>query len=314
MHIILQNHVNELAIDFEYKDIKESKLFEFFCNYCVVSKHFFGRFNPQSVTTDEDDASIDGVAIIVDGDLITTVDDAEEVFNTHKTNLTVDIVITQIKSGEQFKKDEISNFNLGLDDYLSLEPRLPNGKLNTDSIRIFQIILNNLRKVRNRRPNAHIYYCTSGVYSKEREIKATFDIIERQVRNTELFSHVTITPLGRGEILKLYASLAEKNEAKLKLLDYFGMPQMPGIPQSYVAIVNAKGYVDALLIDEDENLKQSVFEENVRSFLGNANDVNAAIQSTLQSKEKPLFSSKQWNNNCCTRINTNPKHKRNSSH
>ena len=233
MHIILKNHVNELAIDFEHVNFQESKLFELFCNYCVVSKHYLGRFDPLNITSEEDDASLDGVAIIVDGDLVTTTDDVIEIFKTHKTNLSVDIVITQIKSGEQFKKDEISNFKIGIEDYLSLDPQLPNGKLNTEAVKIFKIILENLKKLRNRRPNAHIYYCTSDVYKKEREIKATFDIIERHIKNTELFHDVSVKALGRGEILKLYAALTEKNEAKLKLMDYFGMPEMPGIPQSY---------------------------------------------------------------------------------
>ncbi len=66
---------------------------------------------------------------------------------------------------------------------------------------------------------------------------------------------------------------------------------MPGIPQSYVGVVSAKEYVEALLIDEDAGLKQSVFEENVRSFLGLDNDVNNAIQQTLRDDEKKkLFS------------------------
>ncbi|MGO4575014.1 AIPR family protein [Cupriavidus sp. 2TAF22] len=291
MHIILKNHVNELANDLEHEGLSESKLFELFCNYCVVSKHYLGRFDPIDVTTEEDDASLDGVAIVIDGDLITTVDDAEESFNTHKTNLTVDVVFTQAKSSEKFKKEEIANFKIGLEDYLSLDPKLPNGKLNTDSIEILKIVLKNLKKVRNRRPNALIYYCTSGVYGGEREIKATFEIIERYVKDTELFYNVTVRPLGRGELLKLYADLSEKNEAKLRLIEYFGMPAMPGIPQSYVAIVNARSLVEALLMDGDDNLRQSVFEENVRSYLGDKNDVNLAIQDTLKSAEKKsLFS------------------------
>lgn len=257
----------------------------------MVSKHYFGRFDPVDVTTDGDDASIDGLAIIIDGDLVTTTDDAEEIFKTHKTNLTVDIVFTQVKSGDQFKKEEINNFKVGLEDFLTLEPKMPNGKLNLESIAILKIVLANLKKVRNRRPNAYIYYCTGGTYKREREIKAVFEIIERYVTGTDLFFKVSVLPAGRAEILKLYADLTEKNEARLKLIDYFGMPEMPGIPQSYVGIVNAKHFVDSLLVDEDNNLKQSVFEENVRSFLGNENDVNTAIQATLQNTaKKKLFS------------------------
>lgn len=291
MHIILKNHTNGLAADFEHHDLGESKKFEMFCNYCCVSKHFLGRFDPLDVTTDEDDASIDGIAIIIDGDLVRTPDDALEIFKTHKTNLSAEIVITQAKTGESFKKDEISNFKMGIEDYLSLDPKLPNGKLNKDSIEIFRILLNNLNKIKNRRPNVHIYYCTTGVFGGEREIKASFEIIERYITASEFFNTVSVKPIGRGEILKFYAELTEKNEAKLRVIDYFGMPEMPGIPQSYVAVVNARAFVESLLKDAAGNLMQSVFEENVRSFLGEQNDVNSAIQETLRNAEKKsLFS------------------------
>lgn len=291
MHIILKNHVEELARDFEYEDLSASKQFERFCNYCVVSKTFFGRFNPAVVTTDEDDASIDGLAVIVDGDLITTVEDAAEIFKTHKTNLAVDVIFSQVKSGEQFRKAEIANFKMGLEDFLSLDPKLPNGKFNVEATQIIKTVLANLKKVRNRRPNCHVYYGTSGVYAAEREIQASFDIIKRYLTGTEFFHAVAVTPLGRGELIRLYAELSEKNEAKLQLIDYFGMPAMPGIPQSYVAIVNARRFVEALLEDADGNLREAVFEENVRSFLGNKNDVNAAIQDTLNNGDKKsLFS------------------------
>lgn len=291
MHIILKNHVEELAQDFEYEDLNVSKKFERFCNYCVTSKHYFGRFSPADVTADEDDASIDGLAILIDGDLITTVDDAIEVFKTHKTNLPVDIIFSQVKSGEQFKKDEIANFKMGLEDFLSLDPKLPNGKFNTEALEIFKIVLKNLKKVKNRRPNCTAYYCTSGVYSAEREIKAAFAIIKRHIDDIEFFHFVDVIPLGRSELIRYYAQLSEKNEAKLKLIDYFGMPAMPGIPQSYVAIVNARNLVEALLVDPDGNLRESVFEENVRSYLGSGNDVNSAIKKTLQdSSKKSLFS------------------------
>ena len=291
MHIILKSHVEELAADFECEASLLAKKFEYFCNYCVVSKHYFGRFSPTVVTTGEDDGSLDGIAVIVDGDLITTEDDANEAFSTHKTNFQVDIVFTQVKSGDQFRKEEIANFKLGLDDFLSLDPKLPNGKVNTETIKVIKVVLANLKKVRNRRPNCHVYYCTSGVYVAQREIQAAFDVVEESLVNTEFFYSVHVKPLGRSEIIKLYAALSEKNEAKLPLLEYFGMPRMPGIPQSYVAIVKASDFVSALLEDADKNLRESIFEENVRSFLGNNNDVNSAIQQTLQSPEKrSLFS------------------------
>jgi hypothetical protein len=149
MHIILKKYVEQLSESFEITE-KEDKLFEVFCNYCVVSKSFLGRFNPINVTTLEDDASLDGIAIIIDNELILTVDDALEIFNTHKTNFETKIIVTQVKSGEKFEKDEIANFNLGIVDFFSLDPKLPNGDLNKEALEIIHVILNNLKKVKNK--------------------------------------------------------------------------------------------------------------------------------------------------------------------
>jgi len=289
MHIILTKNIEELKERFEYQ-ANDDKLFEYFCNYCLVSKSFLGRFDPSEVTTKEDDASIDGIAFVIDGDLITTKEDAEQTFSSHKMNLEVRLIITQVKSGEKFIKDEIANFNLGIKDFLSLDPQLPNGELNTNSIEIFNVILNNLKKVKNKLPSIEIYYCTSGIYKSEREIKASFDIIKREVEETDLFKDVHVEPLGKSDLLKRWNAINETNQTKIKLVDYFGMPPMPDIPQSYVTLVNAKEFVDNILRDENGNIRNEVFEENIRAYLGNT-PVNEKIKKTLTDNDKKkLFS------------------------
>lgn len=292
MHLILKQHIKDLVTDFSIDDAyQESKVFEFFCNYCVLSKKYLGRFNPIEITTEEDDASIDGIAILIDGELITTVDDAINVFKSHKRNLYVEFIFTQVKSGEQFKKEEISNFALGLSDYLSLEPELPNGEFNLRMLEIMKIVFDNLKKVSNSRPSCSIYYCTSGNYKKENEIKAAFKIIENKTNGTDYFHEVSVNPVGRQEVLTYWKDINEKNEAKINLVEFCGIPKNKDIPQSYVGIVNAKDFVEKLLLDSDGNVKHGVFEENVRSFLGEKNDVNSKISETLESHDKKhLFS------------------------
>ena len=157
MHVILKKHTEEIAKQFEL-DENESTLFEIYCNYCVVSKSFLGRFNPSNVTTKEDDASIDGLAFIIDGELILSEDDATQAFDTHKTGLNTKLIITQSKSGERFVKDEIANFGSGIKDFLSLDPKLPNGEVNQEALKILNVILDNLNKVANKLPDIEIYY------------------------------------------------------------------------------------------------------------------------------------------------------------
>ncbi|WP_341660926.1 AIPR family protein [Vibrio sp.] len=291
MHPILNTYVNNLTEEFQFSGLDGPKLFEAFCNYCVLSKTYLGRFNPLDVTTEEDDASIDGLAVCIDGELILTEGDAEAAFDTHKRNLEVDLIVTQVKSGDKFDKSEISSFALGLQDFLSLTPKLPNGEYNQEVLNIFKVVIGNLKKVSNNRPNCAVYYCTSGNYAAEREVDATLRILKSTVEDSDLFHEVVVHPFGRKELISTWKSINEKNEAKVKLEEYCGIPKNKDIPQSYIGIVNGRVFVESLLLDSEKNLKHSVFEENVRSFLGDDNTVNSNIANTLQSDDKRhLFS------------------------
>ncbi|MBK8431289.1 MAG: AIPR family protein [Chloroflexi bacterium] len=182
-------------------------------------------------------------------------------------------------------------FQLGLCDFLSLEPKLPSGSLNREAIEILKIVFDNLRKIQGGRPIIDIYYCTTGTYRAEKEIHASFDILKESVADLDLFSDVTVTPLGRPELLKMWAAVTEKNEARLKVIDYLGMPAMKGIPQSYIALVKAENFVKSLLTGDNGRLKLGIFDENIRSFLGSENPVNADIAETLKSEsQRQLFS------------------------
>ncbi|MFJ5453152.1 AIPR family protein [Pectobacterium jejuense] len=293
MHAVLQQYVQDLSTQFEI-EAEESKLFEYFCNYVIASKKYLGRFNPVDITTQEDDASLDGVIFIVDGELIYNVDDAEAAFNTYKTSLPVEIILTQAKSGESFLKTDISNFKLGIEDFLSLDPKLPNGIYNTQAIEILKLIFKNVKKIHNKKPSLTINFCTSGTYNAEKEIEATFDIIKRFCIGTDYFSKVEVKPLGRKELMDLWISITEKNEAELQLIDYIGIESMPGIPQSYIATVKAKHFIEKIAMDEDGKIKESVFEENIRAFLGDENKVNKKISGTIldteiKSKQFPVL-------------------------
>jgi WD40 repeat protein len=291
MHLIIKKNLKDLAENFELIGYSESKLFEMYSNFCVMSQHYFGRFNPKNVTTSEDDASIDGIAITIDGDLIETTDDAVRYLTSHKSNLPVELILLQAKSGESFSKEEIAAFNIGVTDFVTLEPKLPSGPLNKQSIEILKIVYDNLKKVQGGRPNAHIYYCTTGTYNRENEIRASFEIIERTIKETDLFDQVSVTPLGRSDLLKLWSSVTEKNEAKLKLIDYLGMPEMPNIPQSYIALVEARVFVEKVLCGADGKLRPGIFDENIRAFLGTGNPVNTDIARTIEDSDKKfLFS------------------------
>lgn len=288
MHPVLNQYIHDLASMLEVED-SDDKLFEYFCNYVITSKSYLGRFNPIDVTTQDDDASIDGITILIDGELILTAEDAEATFESHKNNIPVEIILTQAKSSERFSKDKISNFNLGLQDIFSLDPKLPNGDYNKTAVEILNVIISNLKKVKNKLPDLKVNFCTSGVYNAEVEIDAAFQIVEDTCRNADLFGDIEVAPLGRSELMKLWRSITQKSETSLELINFMGINEMPGIPQAYITTVKAKEFIEKVAMDDERNIREEVFEENVRAFLGEENNVNSDISKTLETDKCKQF-------------------------
>lgn len=288
MHPILTKYIEDLSQSLETTE-ENSKVFEYFCNYVVTSRSYLGRFNPIDITTKENDASIDGMAVLIDGELILTADDAETAFKSHKTSLPVEVIITQAKSGEKFRKKDIANFNLGLQDLFSLDPALPNGEYNKTILSILNVVISNLNKIKGKLPTVRIYFCTSGVYSEEKEISASFKIIEETCRKSDLFGKIEVNPLGRSELMKLWRSINDKSEATLELINFMGINEMPGIPQAYITTVKAKEFIKKVAMDDEQKIREEVFDENVRAFLGAENPVNQDITSTILSDKAKQF-------------------------
>ncbi len=73
MHGIIPSHLKTFSQEHEIEFMNEQKRLEHFVNYCVASKYYSGRIDSSDITTsDDDEAGIDGVIIIADGELVTT--------------------------------------------------------------------------------------------------------------------------------------------------------------------------------------------------------------------------------------------------
>lgn len=285
MHVVLNQYVNELKDQYGF-DEKETKLFEYFANVCILSDRYSGKINPQEITTSGDDAGIDGLIIIIDGEVVLTEDDALVSFQSHKTGMQVDVIFNQSKITDGFVKAEIANFKMGIEDFLTLSPQLPMDDYLKEGLKIFKVVLENLKKIKNKRPDVYVYYCTTGTVSENREIIAAFDIIEIYLRDLGFFNAQFVSAVGRTELINKWGQINAKIESKIKVIEYMGLPAMPNIPQSYVAVVDAKEYVLKILMDKTGDIRKNIFEENIRSYLGNENDVNVDIAGSIKNEER----------------------------
>jgi AIPR protein len=281
MHKIVSSHLKRFVIEQSLSGIDESKQFERFSNFSIVYKFYPTRFDINAVTSEDDDCGIDGIAFIIDGELATTPDEAESIFKRPKKNIIVDIIFVQSKRSEKFDRGEILKFGDGVSDFLSSSPNLPQGEFIQNSKDLFDQVIDNVHKIAYGKPNCYLFYVTTGIYSSEREIEATFKNIKQNIASSGYFKEAEVFPVDRDELVKLWSLTYSGVEAKFEVKGYTPYPEIAGIDEAYIAIVPAKNFVNSVLADEDGKLRTFIFQENVRAFLGQENPVNKMIQQTL---------------------------------
>jgi hypothetical protein len=281
MHRIVSAHLKKFVTEHSLDCFNESKQFEMFSNFWITYKFYSTRFDVNAITSENDDCGIDGIAFIIDGELVTTTDEANGIFNRPKKNILVDIIFVQAKKSEKFERGEILKFSDGVLDFLRDEPNLPQGEFIKNSKELFDIVVDNVSKIAFGKPNCHLFYVTTGSYRQERELEGTFIGIRQSLTDSGFFQNVSVIPVDKDELIKLWSFTYSGVEAKFEVKGYTPYPEIAGITEAYLAIVPAKNFVTNVLTDEDGKLRNFIFQENVRAFLGEENTVNNMIQHTL---------------------------------
>jgi len=282
---LLKSCLKDFSEDFGLEHDSESKQFEKFCNYCIALD-YAQKIDVNQITNGDDDAGIDGLFFIFDEEILSTVEEVEKLFEiSNKKNISAKVIFVQSKTSSEFKKVHITNFSTGIFDFLSEgDAQLPQSDLLLESQKILEVILSNPRKIKGGLPEIICYYCTTGVFGNEDELVAAARISEQQIKTTE-FKEVCFYFLGRSEILGRWKTSIQPLEADLEIDAYIPIPQIDGVEESYLALVSAQKFVKQVLLTEEGKIKSRIFDMNVRSFLGEQNDINEEIRNTLASEE-----------------------------
>ena len=286
MHRIIKSNLKTFCDEKSISENeKESKKFECFANYCVVYEVYGDDFDVWNITSAEDDQGIDGIAYLIDNELVTTYDEAVSIFDRHKRNIDVDIYFIQSKTAESYDRGDILKFGDGVEDFTRETPELPQGEFIKSQKRIFELLFEKIDKISNGSPNIYLRYVCTSDNGIAKEIEATKRSIVTKLKSSHIFNSVEFEFLGVEELTKLWKKSRITLSANIPTMSILSFPQMEGIKQAYLTIVSAKQYVENILMDENQKMKGGIFEENVRAFLGSDNPVNEAIERTIGDSE-----------------------------
>lgn len=289
MHRIVKAHLESFVNSFGLEADDEAMQFEKFATHCVISSRFSATFDLDDVTTGLGDEGIDGVAVVIDETVTTSVEDAQGIFAAPRRNHDVDVLFVQAKRSENFDLGDFLKFKEGILRFATQSPYVATDEALKEARQMFDAVLKEVPKVRNGKPSLTARFVTTGQYQNPGALETALSDFRAQLAALGLFHEADIRFVDRDELTRLWVGTYSGTNASLTTFSTAALPNIVGIDEAYLAVVRASDFVSNLLLTEDGNLRTQVFEENVRSFLGHDNPVNQSIAATLKSDAASRF-------------------------
>ena len=288
MDRITEGYLDNFKISQELPNsMEESRLFEYFSCYCVLSREYGESFDlPDVVTGGGGDCGIDGIAILGNNVLIHSPEEFDDLVEQTHSITELKFVFIQAKTSSAFNGGEIATFGFGVNDIFKEKPELPQNAETKDKAEIVEHILKNMVHVRNK-PKCLLYYVTTGRWNNDQSVISRIEGVKSDLMNENLFSQVDFVPVDVDYLQRLYKATIDKIEVEIDFPDRITLPEMDKIKEAYLGILPATQFLS--LVSNEDGIIKSILYDNVRDFQGENNDVNAEIAETINGVEADKF-------------------------
>lgn len=287
MDRITQSLITELLTNLEINSEGESKDFEKLSNYTVVSNEYNKTFDIDTLTVgDGNDTGIDGIAIIVNGQLVESTDEVDDLLEKNNS-LEIEFLFVQSKTSPSFDGADMNNFLFGVLDFFSTKPRLVRNEDIKRFAEVSNYIINKAPRFKEN-PSLKLYYITTGKWNNDANLMGIIENGTSNLEQTNLFEKVNFYPFGARELATAYRKTKESISTTINFSNRITLPKINGVSQAYIGLLPYSEFLK-IVSDNDDNLL-NVFEDNVRDFQGDNNDVNGGIATTLNNDDSEIFS------------------------
>ncbi|WP_394847385.1 AIPR family protein [Pendulispora brunnea] len=284
MDRITKGIVDEFRESQSLQKLPDDKAFERLCNHCIVSREI-EEFNVEDVSTGGGgDGGIDGLAIIVNNAIITTIDEIEDAAARSKY-LDVTFIFVQAKTSDRFSASDVGTFAFGVKDFFSETPKLIHNDFITRAHKVQMAVFGRGSLFSRGKPHCKLFYVTTGKWLNDANVSARLQQGKADLEQLQLFKTVEVSALGADELHGLYQRTKHHFSVEFTFQNRVVLPEIADVSQAHIGVLPAKEFL-RLIVDEGGALRRSLFYDNVRDYQGNTNIVNEQIALTLDSKSE----------------------------
>ncbi|MBP0020610.1 MAG: AIPR family protein [Cyanobacteria bacterium SBLK] len=291
---IINSFVQEYLQNYELESEEKYTDFERFSSYCVFSS--FNRtgeeFEVSKVHTGGSrDTGLDGIGILIDDILVDSQEEAENIIGDNKKRiLRLSFIFVQAKLKNSFEFSVVQNTINAVEDffadYREEEPIYSRSERVKAKALLASYLLKTYIHNLREKPRCNIYYiCTSSKEADSTIKNKQSRLIKKLEEKTRFLSNISFEFWGSDNIEKLYRQTKLQVEAVIQVHKSFSLTITdPKVKKVYMTAISFPEFKKIIL--QDRKIRDFIFYDNVRGFLGEENKINEAIQKTLKSEEE----------------------------
>lgn len=299
MKLLNKSRLKSFASDYGLSVTGDDEIFEYYATH-----HFLSRYVRSDIRTTEkalvvgDDGGIDAVGILVNGSFAEDASEVKELIREDAEN-TVRVGFLQAKTSAKYDTKMATRFlnainrvtsAAGESDFSKLEPAL------REKAEALAAVIDDIPKFAVNRIPCDVFYVTLSEKSFGTKRKGSHSITYgtqvddelKRLEELDVYDFKNLKFVGQEALDERVEELRGQLEAKFTLERVTPIPAAKKIKRAVMGVIPVNE-LKKIILDDNGELRENIFEGNVRLYQGEGNEVNQAISRTLRSDDRDRF-------------------------
>jgi len=285
MNPVIQAQVREFATAHSLTDRTEATQFEVYSIFAILNGLQGEAIDPSEVHLNGTEFGLDGIAILVQGELVKDSHEASEKLAAIN-NPSIEFIFFQSKTSTTYDYGNISKFFDAIAEFFNGELEKESNTLSDLTGAMKEVYS---KGVGRKNPKLSCYYITTGNYDEPSRIEKLRTNFRLELEQKNIFdtAAMTIQFVGAKQLQQTYRAATSSIEVEIEFPRNVVMPTNEHVEDAYLGFVDAKNLLKLYTVNnaEDDTLiiNRTVFFDNIRDYDAKSK-INLRIKEIVRSE------------------------------
>jgi hypothetical protein len=284
MNPVIQAQLRDFAKANSITAKPQERQFEIYAIFSILSGLLGEAIDAYEVHLDGDEFGVDGIAVIIQGELVRDRQEATEKLAA-VNNPTVEFIFFQAKTSTSYDYGDISKFFDAVTGFFDGELKGESDAVD-DLIGAMEAVYE--KGVGKRNPRISCYYVATGNYeepSRIEKLRSTFhvDLGEKNIFDA---STITVKIVGARELQQWYRAATSSVEVEIDFPRNVVMPNNQHVEEAYIGYLDARNLLNLYAVKDADGkivgVNRAVFFDNIRDY-DSKSKINIAIKQSVRT-------------------------------